>query len=238
MKNRYLPEVDNQVLNFNKPIGWTSFDVVKKVRSLTGIKKVGHAGSLDPFASGVLLITTGTATKKMNELLKFPKTYQGVIRLGLETDTLDPTGKIIKETPVPDVTEGDIREILKSFEGEIEQDIPAYSATKHKGQRLYKLARKGQEIPRLTKKIIIYEINLLTFAEDKIRFEVKCGSGTYIRTLARDIAKKMGTVGYLTELTRTEIGPYKIEEAWSIKDFEAHILSLREKIREQHEDLP
>ncbi len=206
------------VLAVWKPAGWTSFDVVKKIRSLTRIRKVGHAGTLDPFATGILLICLGKATKQVDALMNLPKEYEAVIELGKETDTLDPEGKVVAEAPVPAHTAETVREVLQRFVGEIEQEIPAYSAKKFQGKRLYKMARKGQETPRLFKTVKIYRIDLLDFTPPTLTLRIACGRGTYIRTLARDIARALGTVGYVRELTRTRIGDFTREQALTIDE--------------------
>jgi tRNA pseudouridine55 synthase len=206
------------ILTVNKPPGWTSFDVVKKIRVLTKIKKVGHAGTLDPFAEGLLIICTGNETKKITDLIRKPKKYQAKIALGFETDTMDLTGQIIQEMPVPDISEEKIREVISSYSGEIQQEIPKFSAAKYRGQRLYKLARKGKEVPCLFKKVNIYEIKLLSHSKKVINIAVDCSSGTYIRTLARDICKDLQTAGHVRSLIRTRIGDYHLDNALTIEE--------------------
>ena len=208
------------IINIDKPIGWTSFDIVKKVKRITGHKKVGHAGTLDPFASGVLIIGTENDTKNLSGIAKSNKSYQGELILGVKTNTLDPEGEIIDEKPIPELNEQILLKILKTFEGLQKQIPPMYSAKKHKGVRLYKLARKNIEIERNEIDIEINDISLVSFSEDKIIFNVSCTKGTYIRVLGLDIAKKLGTVGYLINLKRTRVGNYLIKDSESIEDFE------------------
>jgi len=215
-----LPEFYDQVLAVRKPAGWSSFDVVKKVRNLTGIRKIGHAGTLDPFATGVLLLCTGPSTKKMQDLLRYPKEYVAEIQLGSETDTMDLTGQVIRECDVPPRRPEEIRQILKRHIGELEQEIPAFSAKKSGGVRLYRLARQGKTVPVLFKKVVVYRLELLSAESNSLRLCVECGSGTYIRTLARDIARGMGTCGHVASLVRTRIGPYALKNCISIKDIE------------------
>lgn len=208
------------IVSINKPEGWSSFDVVKKIRRITGIKKVGHAGTLDPFATGILLICMDKATKKSAELMELPKEYEAEIQLGKTTDTLDKTGEMTPEIPVPSLNEIHIRKILSEFTGSIRQKIPAYSASKIGGRRSYQLARKGKKIPERYKSVNIYKIELLDYQANLLRIRVLCSRGTYIRTLGFDIAQKLGTTGYLTRLCRTRIGGYQINDALSPGEFE------------------
>jgi len=208
------------IINIDKPIGWTSFDIVKKVKRITGHKKVGHGGTLDPFASGVLILGTENDTKNLTEITKFYKSYRAELLLGAETNTLDPEGEIIDEKPIPKLNEQILLKILKSFEGMQKQMPPMFSAKKHNGVRLYKLARKNIEIERDEVDIKIDDISLVAFSKDKIIFNVSCSKGTYIRVLGSDIAEKLGTVGYLINLKRTRVGNYLIKDSISIEDFE------------------
>ena len=208
------------IFNIDKPVGWTSFDVVKKVKRITGHKKVGHGGTLDPFASGVLMLGTEKDTKNLSEITKSNKSYQAELLLGVKTNTLDPEGKIIDEKPIPKLNEHILLKILKTFKGKQKQIPPMFSAKKRGGVRLYKLARKNIEIERNEVDIEIDEISLVSFSEDKIIFNVSCSKGTYIRVLASDIAEKLDTVGYLINLKRTRVGNYFIKDSKSIEDFE------------------
>lgn len=209
---------EGRVLVVDKPVDWTSFDVVNKIRRLSGIKKVGHAGTLDPFATGILLICLGKATKRFSELLELEKEYEAEITLGIETDTMDHTGKVIREMEIPTFSREDVEATFEGLVGDIEQEIPSYSAAKFKGKRLYKLARAGKEVPTLYKKVTVHSLELLDISSNTIRIRVACGRGTYIRTLARDIARKLGTAGHLTVLTRTRVGSFKLQEAQSIQE--------------------
>ena len=194
------------IININKPAGWTSFDVVKKVRGIIKEKKVGHAGTLDPFAEGVLVLGTGPDTKKLTNIATAKKTYRANLNLGKATDTLDLDGKISAEAVVPELTKETIASILASFIGTKEQIPPMYSAKHVNGQRLYKLARKNKTIERDPVMISIDQISLLDYTEPVITFNVTCSKGTYVRVLGVDIAAKLGTVGHLTSLTRTRVG--------------------------------
>ncbi len=221
MDNRAIQQINGGfIINIYKPADWTSFDVVKKIRGITRIKKIGHAGTLDPFAEGVLLICVGKATKKVSQLMELTKEYKATLVLGISTDTLDKTGKVDQEKEVPQVSPKQIDEALDNFLGKIRQKIPDYSAAKIKGQRRYKLARKGKEIPVSYKTVQICSLQRESFQNNTIHFRVKCSRGTYVRVLAYDIAKKLGTVGYLSELTRTGIGEFAITESLTISEFE------------------
>ena len=209
-----------------KPVGWTSFDLVKKVRSITREKKVGHGGTLDPFAEGVLIIGMGKETKLLTQVSDEKKSYNGVIQLGSETNTLDTEGEVINTTPIPAIDRNDLNKTLHSFKGKYIHKPPMFSAKKVNGTRLYKLARKNIEIDR--KKLIstIYDIKLNDYSDQLIDFSVTCSKGTYIRVLASDIAKKIGTIGYLVKLIRTSIGDYKISNSLSIDKFESQWKSI------------
>ena len=206
------------IININKPAGWTSFDVVKKVRGIIKEKKVGHAGTLDPFADGVLVLGTGPDTKKLTDITMASKTYRAELTLGKSTDTQDRDGKISKEAVVPGLTRKTINAVLASFDGIQEQIPPMYSAKQVNGQRLYKLARRNKTVERVPVKITIYQISLLDYNEPVITFEVTCSKGTYVRVLGADIAAKLGTVGHLTALTRTSVGSYHITDAMTIEE--------------------
>ncbi len=211
--------VPEHIINIDKPMDWTSFDVVQKVRYTTRIKKVGHAGTLDPFATGVLIILTGKNTKRQSEFMDMPKTYDAEILLGNRTDTGDRTGTITESGTVPDLSETMILSALAEFQGDIEQIPPMYSAKKVNGQKLYKLARKGKVIERKPSIVSIYNIELTSWSSDQINIRVNCGRGTYIRVLAEDIAQKLGTLAHVKELKRTAIGDYRVEDALSIPEF-------------------
>ena len=223
----YSPKT-GAMLAIDKPVDWTSFDVVNKIRRITGIKKVGHAGTLDPFATGVLVICLGPATKQSGELMNLPKEYIAEIELGRETDTMDVTGKTILEKEVPELTQSSIEATFEALTGEVEQEVPAYSAAKIKGQRMYKLAREGKEMPQVFKKVTVEAIDLLDFSEKTIRIRVLCGRGTYIRTLGRDIARALNTAGFLKTLVRTRVGDFLIENAQSIEEFQEQLAKSTE----------
>ena len=207
------------IYNIYKPVGWTSFDVVKKLRGITRDKKVGHAGTLDPFAEGVLVIGTNADTKILTEISGTIKSYRAILTLGEETDTLDIDGKTINRCPVSILDEKKVKSVLNDFLGESEQVPPMYSAKKVNGVRLYKMARKNQFVERKPNLINIYDIKLNHIEENQIDFSVTCSKGTYIRVLGLEIAKKLGTVGHLTQLTRTAVGEYRIHDSVKLKEF-------------------
>ena len=210
----------------HKPEGWTSFDLVKKIRSITKEKKVGHGGTLDPFAEGVLIIGTGKDTKNLSKVTGQRKIYQAIIQLGSQTDTLDTEGRVINTMPVPLLNRKELENILASFKGIYKHKPPMFSAKKINGTRLYKLARKNITIEREEIISKIYNIELNTFSDSLIDFSVTCSKGTYIRVLGSDIAEKIGTIGYLIKLVRTGIGDYKISDSLSIHKFESQWKSL------------
>ena len=209
----------NAVIPMWKPVDWTSFDVVKKIRSQIKPAKVGHAGTLDPFAEGVLMLCTGKFTKKVEYFMDKEKEYIADIRLGKQTDTLDLTGSTVKLSDVPKLTQNKILTAVKLFIGDIKQEPPMFSALKVNGQPLYKSARKGLNIPRKKRIVRIYDIKLISFNENTITLMVTCGRGTYIRSLAKDIAKQLNTVGHLVSLKRTRIGEYEEKNCIYINDF-------------------
>ena len=206
------------ILNVWKPIGWTSFDVVKKIKGLVRPSKVGHAGTLDPFAEGVLVICIGKMTKKVESLMDHEKEYIATIQLGSETDTLDTEGKVVKRAKVTPLSNKKIESILNTFLGESKQIPPMYSALKVNGKRLYELAREGKVIDRKPRNIIIEEIELLENNKDSLKIRVKCGRGTYIRVLGSDIASAMNTVGFLKSLVRTQVGEFRQEDSIAVEN--------------------
>lgn len=203
---------------FWKPVGWTSFDVVKKIRSLTKIRKVGHAGTLDPFAEGILLLCFGAATKRVSELMKLEKEYSACLRLGVATDTLDLTGSVVAQRRIPTLSPATIKKQLPAFTGRISQIPPMYSAVKFGGRRLYQLARAGQTVERKPRPAAVYALELTDWRPpDELQLRVVCGKGTYIRVLAADLAAALGTVGHLIQLTRSRVGPYDQTAALTMK---------------------
>jgi tRNA pseudouridine55 synthase len=205
------------LLLIDKPLGWTSHDVVAKVRNIlkneAGKKiKVGHTGTLDPLASGLMILVVGSYCKRASEFSKLDKTYEATIKLGQTSSTGDAEGE---KTKVSDAqpSETDIEHILKSFIGEIEQTPPAYSAIKIDGKRAYKLAREGQKVEIEPRKITIHSLELTGYSYPNVSFSVEVSSGTYIRSLAEDIGKELETGAYLSSLKRIRVGSFKIDDA-------------------------
>ena len=213
------------IINIDKPIDWSSFDVVKKIRNITKHKKVGHGGTLDPFASGVLIIGTEIDTKTLTSISNSDKTYEAELELGRTTDTLDTEGNIVDEMQIPEIKSNILVSVLNSFLGSQKQQPPMYSAKKHKGTRLYKLARKNIEVDRKDIDININSIDLIDFKSNSIKFRVECSKGTYVRVLGKDIAEKLGTVGYLTSLKRTKVGNYLVNDSISVESFQEKWIS-------------
>ena len=213
------------IINIDKPIDWSSFDVVKKIRNITNHKKVGHGGTLDPFASGVLIIGTDIDTKTLTSISSSDKTYEAELLLGKTTNTLDTEGSIVDEMQIPKIKSNILVSVLNSFLGSQKQQPPMYSAKKHKGTRLYKLARKNIEVDRKDVDININSIDLIDFSSNSIKFRVDCSKGTYVRVLGKNIAEKLGTVGYLTSLKRTKVGNYLVNDSISVKSFQEKWIS-------------
>lgn len=208
------------ILNIDKPQGLTSRQVVDRVRKIFGMPKAGHAGTLDPDATGVLLICLGKATKLFESLQAGEKEYEGTLTLGVTTDTLDASGKVIQTTDVSSVTEEQIIAAFKQFEGEIEQIPPMFSAIKHKGKPLYKLARRGINIERPPRIITIHHLEVLEIHKPDVTFRVSCSKGTYIRVLASDIGASIGCGAHLSSLTRTRSGIFTLSNAISLDEIE------------------
>jgi tRNA pseudouridine55 synthase len=209
-----------ETILIDKEPGWTSFDVVKKVRNLVRVKKVGHAGTLDPFATGLLILCTGKKTKEISGFQNLPKSYSGVICLGKKTETMDPEGETLEEKPFEHITERDIEMAREKFTGRIKQIPPMYSAKKHKGKALYKYARKGVEIKREPVEIEIMKFEIESIDLPYIKFNLDCSKGTYVRVVADDFGGELGCGAYLTELRRTAIGDFSVDEALTISRFE------------------
>lgn len=220
------------ILNINKPIGMTSFDVVSRVRKICNTKKAGHAGTLDPDASGVLPVCVGKATKVIEFLMDKNKTYRVGLLLGTATDTQDASGKVIYENPV-NATNEEIINVIKSFLGETEQIPPMYSAIKVNGKKLYELARKGLEIERKPRKVTFFSLDILSIEKkgDKteVIFDADCSKGTYIRTLCHDIGEKLGCGGHMMSLIRLRSGPFSIEESFSLEEIGDRESNMPEK---------
>ncbi len=209
------------VLLLDKPIGLTSNQALQRVKRLFDARKAGHTGSLDPLASGLLPVCLGQATKVSGFLLDARKRYQVTARLGQRTDTGDADGQVVEEQPVPPLSDDAVKRVLAQFTGLQKQVPPMYSAIKHQGQRLYKLARRGIEIERQPRQIEIYGLELLSLEADALELDVACSKGTYVRTLIEDIARALGTVAHVTVLRRLGVGPYAEGRMYKLEELEA-----------------
>lgn len=216
------------IILINKEIGYTSQDVVSKVKKILNIKKAGHTGTLDPMAEGVLPVLVGNYTKLSKYLIEHDKRYVAVIKLGQKRDTGDSEGKLIEQREIKELSEDIIDDVLKTFIGKTMQKPPMYSAIKINGKKLYEYAREGIEVEVPEREIEIFDIKLLDYNVDEIKFEVKCSKGTYIRTLCEDIAEKLGTIGYMEILTRIEVDRFNIVDAITLDELE----SSKDKIQE------
>ena len=210
---------EGRVLLIDKPLDWTSFDVVRKIRNTLKIKKVGHAGTLDPLATGLLIVCTGKFTKKINEYMAQEKEYTGSITLGASTPTYDLESEPEEFKSVEGITEEMIRETTKQFTGDILQTPPIHSAIKQKGKPVYLLARKGIDVVLEPRKITIHSFEITNIEMPVVSFKVVCTTGTYIRSLANDFGKALGCGGYLSKLRRTRIGNFKVEDAMTVEEF-------------------
>lgn len=208
------------IVNVNKPKGITSYDVVRFFKRTFHLKeKIGHAGTLDPIAEGVLLVCLGRATGLSNRLMQEEKEYQAQLQLGTRTDTLDIAGKVL-ETREVNVSPEEVRRVVAGFRGEIEQIPPSVSALKHQGQPLYKLFRKGTVITPPARKVFVREIEILSIEIPRVDFRVVCSKGTYVRALCRDIGESLGCGGVQVSLTRTRIGPFTLAQAHTLNEIE------------------
>lgn len=231
---------EGALLLVNKPIGWTSFDVVNKIRyairKYYGRKKfkVGHAGTLDPMATGLLLICTGKWTKRLEQLQGLPKTYTGALKLGATTPSYDAETEVDETFPYEHITQEQLREAVASLSGQIEQVPPMFSAIKVNGQPLYKKARRGEKMEIKARSVQISRFELSDIDPPNINFCVDCSKGTYIRSLAYDLGKAVGSGAYLTALCRTHIGDYALTDAWEVNEIVAHIqeLTLQKELEE------
>jgi tRNA pseudouridine55 synthase len=233
-------DVMDGVLAVNKESGWTSHDVVAKVRELLGGAKVGHAGTLDPAATGLLPLLIGKGTRIAEYLVEWDKEYRAQLRLGETTDTLDATGTVLDRQSTAHVTPTAIREAVERFRGEIQQLPPMYSAVKIDGVPLYRLARAGKTLPREPRTVVIHQLDVLGIDGQNVTLRVVCSKGTYIRTLCADIGKALGVGGHLRALERTRVGPLMLDRALtvdeiirrhSLGDLTAYIWSLDEVLR-------
>lgn len=227
------------IIIINKPKDYTSHDVVAKVKRILNARKVGHTGTLDPNATGVLPLLINDGTKLSKYLIEHDKEYEVTLKLGIKTDTADIEGKVIEEKNVENITIEKIQKVLKEFVGKQEQIPPMYSAIKVNGKKLYDYARNGETVKIEPRKIEIYSIDFINFdnINNEITFKVACSKGTYIRSLCENIANKLNTIGYMKELNRTKVGKFEIEDAITIEELEngqKNIITMQELLK----DLP
>ncbi|WP_428234663.1 tRNA pseudouridine(55) synthase TruB [Gracilimonas sp.] len=205
---------DGAIFLIDKPLEWSSFDVVKFLRKRIRVKKVGHAGTLDPLATGMLILCCGKATKSISMIQDLPKVYTGEITFGKATTTYDAEGEVTEEASWDHITKEKIVDVLeKEFTGTVEQVPPMYSALKYGGKKLYELARKGEEVVRLPRQVTFHEHEILNFEPPRLTLKIKCSKGTYIRSLARDLGEALGSKAYLSGLERTAIGDFLVDDA-------------------------
>jgi len=219
-KNELNSFEEGKVLLINKSLYWTSFDAVRKIRNLIKVKKVGHAGTLDPLATGLLIICTGKFTKKINEYMAREKEYTGSFTLGAVTPTYDLESEPVQVKSVESISSEQIFNATQKFTGEILQTPPAHSAIKVEGKRVYELARKGQEVKLEPRKITIKEFEITGIELPVVQFRVVCSTGTYIRSLANDFGQELGCGAYLSGLCRTRIGEFLLSDAMTVEEFE------------------
>jgi tRNA pseudouridine55 synthase len=206
------------ILLIDKAAGWTSHDVVAKARGITGQRRIGHTGTLDPMATGLLIACLGKATRLVEYMTLHEKRYEGEITLGFATDTDDAEGTVVSQRPVPPITPGQLREIERAFTGTLQQRPPAYSAVKVDGQRAYAAARRGNALELAAREVMVYRLELEPLAPDLLRVRVHCGSGTYVRSLARDIGEALGCGAHLSKLRRTHAGGFSVADAITLDD--------------------
>lgn len=214
------------IVAINKPLNWTSFDVVNKIKHMVYPQKVGHLGTLDPMATGVLLVTIGKATKLFDLMQEKTKTYVAEFEFGYETDTLDSTGKVINQKEIKNIDKSNLVKAIQTQIGEIEQIPPKYSAKSINGKRAYDLARKDVEFELKPKKVSVYQIDLISFDGIKCKLKIQCGTGTYIRAIGRDIAKELNNFATMTSLVRTNVGKYSVESCQNIKDLSVENIKI------------
>ncbi|MBI2093205.1 MAG: tRNA pseudouridine(55) synthase TruB [Candidatus Omnitrophica bacterium] len=205
------------LLLIDKPAGITSHDAVQVVRRKLGLRRIGHAGTLDPLARGLLLLLVGNATRHQQAFQHYEKTYEASLKLGIQMDTGDADGKVVRTAPVPELDREIVRQVLVSFEGPCRQVPPAYSAVKVQGRPAYWWTRHGKTVTLNSRIVQVLECRLLDCQADLIHFRIHCSSGTYVRTLAESIAEKLGTVGHLLWLTRLRVGQWRLEQAKPIR---------------------
>lgn len=207
------------LLLVDKQPGSTSHDAVQRARRILKERRIGHCGTLDPDATGLLLLPVGSTTRLTRFLIHAPKTYEGVVQLGIATDTYDSSGRVVSESPVPDDAGDRLAAALGRFAGTFEQQLPAYSARKVGGVKLYEMARRGEEVPESSKEVTVYDLVATgPLSEGRFPFRLSCSSGTYARAIAHDVGRELGCGGHLANLRRTAIGPFRVEDALDLDE--------------------
>lgn len=214
---------DNKLFVINKVSGPTSFDVVMQFRRATGLRKVGHTGTLDPLAHGLLLICTGRATRAVEHFMELEKTYDFEVLLGIETSTLDREGEVIAEAPVPDIPREVIEKAAADFIGDYELTPPKFSAVKMGGERLYEAARRGEDPIVPTRQVHIHSFEILSVDLPRVSCRVRCSRGTYVRSLAKDLGAALGLPAHIVELSRTHVGPFSLEDAFPSEELDGDV---------------
>ena len=214
---------EGEIILVDKPLGWTSFDVVRKIRNIIHIKKVGHAGTLDPLATGLLIVCTGKMTKMLNDFQMMPKEYTGTFVIGQTTPSYDLETAVTEKKSIEHIHDDDILRTIGSFKGEIMQVPPAHSAVKMDGSPVYKKARSGQEVKLKPRKVTVIDLEITDIQKPRVRFYLKCSKGFYVRSLAHDFGKALGTGAYLSDLRRIKIGKYSVDDALTIENFEKNV---------------
>ncbi len=217
MRTTSEPSMCTGIINVDKPTGITSMDVIRKIRKASGLRRVGHGGTLDPRATGVIPVAVGTATRLLEYLLDGNKSYIATIQLGIRTNTYDSEGVITEYCDPGEIAQEHITDTLSNFQGEIMQTPPMYSAVKIKGKRLYELARKGISVQRKSRKVSIHNLSLLEFESPMLRIIIECGKGFYVRTFADDLGQVLGCGAFLKSLRRLSSGPFRIEQSTKLK---------------------
>ena len=212
------------IIIVNKPPGITSHDVVGFIRRKFKMRRVGHAGTLDPLATGVLVMLLGKSTKLFDRFVAFDKSYRATLRLGTKTTTADIMGDVLEQKPFDGITSSRVEDVFKDFVGDIEQMPPMVSAVKYQGERLYKIARQGKSVERTARKVRIDEVKLLSFALPEVEFFMSCSKGTYVRQLAEDVGDALGCGACISQIERTKVGPFDIKDAVKLEDLnEGHV---------------
>lgn len=232
MKQKPVPPtlqhfLEGETILIDKPLNWTSFDAVRKIRNLIGVKKVGHAGTLDPLATGLLIICTGKSTKKINEYMGMEKEYTGSFTLGAVTPTYDLESEPENFKDITHLSKEKIYEATENFKGLIQQTPPIFSAIKQEGQPVYLKARKGEDVILEPRPITIYEFEITRIDLPIAEFKIVCSTGTYIRSIANDYGRALGVGAYLSSLRRTRIGEFKASDAMSVDDFQSKVDTLK-----------